>query len=190
MDRNLIDYLPPVPKEVREFQLIMEAEQPEISDLWDTHTDALNDQFIESSTENGVFRREQMLKISPKSTDTLDDRKFRLLTRENEQLPFTMRGLERQLATLCGDDGYNVELQGDIFNLIVKIALTAKSMFNDVVDLLDRIIPANLTIDLDLEYNQHITLSGFTHRQLSAFTHDQLRNEVLAIGNRNAKLRA
>lgn len=180
MDRNLIDYLPEILKEVRELKAIVEAEQPEAVDLWTALENALNDQFINDATENGVIRLEKILKIIPKATDTLDFRKFRILARFNEQLPYTFRTLEQQLVTLCGANGFILTLNNAAYTLTVRVEMSAKKKFDEVGALLNRTVPANMIIDLSLLYNQHSTLANFTHSQLSAYTHDQLRNEVIS----------
>lgn len=177
-ERQLIDYLPLYVANYREIQAIMAAEQPEVLNLWQALQDVFDDQFIWDATENGVMRWEKILGIVPKATASLGERKFTILTKINEQLPFTMRALQQQLSNLCGD-GYSVELQHAIYKLIVKVALTSKSNFTDVGELLKRVVPANLVIDLDLMYNQHQTLAPYTHAQLGAYTQWQLRNEVI-----------
>lgn len=103
---DLREYLPEVLKDVQEMRAIMEAETPEVQAIWDACEDCMNDQFIMEATENGVARREKMLKITPFATDTLDDRKLRLLSRYNENIPYTRRSLEALLESLCGAGGY------------------------------------------------------------------------------------
>lgn len=179
MDRNLIDYIPQVLKDVREYKNVMEVEQPEIINLWNELENALKDNFINDATQNGVLRLEKILKIVPKASDTLDIRKFRILARFNEQLPYTFRTLQERLTTLCGKDGYTLELKNDIYTLKVRIELIVKGQYDAVDNLLRRITPANLIIDLDLRYNQHLTLAKFTHAQLAAYTHKQLKEEVI-----------
>jgi len=61
----------------------------------------------------------------------------------------------------------------------IKVMLTSKNMLNDVKDLADRIIPANMSCDTDLMYNVYGFLRNYTHAKLSAYTHQQLREEVL-----------
>lgn len=180
MDRNLIDYLPQVLKEVRELKLLLQSEQVEIANLWGSIDNALNDQFVIDATEYGVERWEKILGIIPKATEPLDARKFRILTRLNEQLPYTMRSLKQQLEALCGKDGYSIELYNDTYTIEVKVNLIAKSNFDDVDALLQRVVPANMVIDLSLLYNQHLTLGQFTHSQLGQHTHYDLRNEVIS----------
>lgn len=179
MDRNLIEYLPQVLQDVREYKALMESEQPEIAGLWSALEEALKDQFISEATINGVLRLEKILKIAPKATDSLYDRRFRILARINEQLPYTFRGLEEKLTALCGADGYTVELIHGSYTLKVKIELVVRKQYDEVGQLLNRILPANLIIDLDLRYNQHMTLGDYTHEYLGVFTHYSLRNEPL-----------
>ncbi len=179
-NRKLIDYLPQVLKDIREYRSIVEAEESELVDLWTALENALKDNFINDATENGVLRLESILKIIPKAADTLEDRKFRIKARFNEQLPYTFRTLQERLTNLCGEDGYTCELFNGAYTLKIRIELVAKGQYDAVSDLLERVVPANLVIDLDLRYNQHLVLKKFTHAQLSAYTHKQLKEEVIS----------
>lgn len=166
-------------KEIREFQNIAESENPEFNLVWQELQYIMDDQFIRDATLNGVSRRERMLKITPFTSDTLDERKFRLLTRYNEDIPYTVPNLRIQLTNLCGLNGYKMNLINNTFTLIVKVELVAKRNLETVREMLERVTPLNMIIDLDLMYNQHKTLHLYTHRQLQQFTQLALRNEVL-----------
>lgn len=181
MDReiNVLSYLPEFLKEFREFRELAAAENPELLSLWDTLEAVLNDQFIASSTENGIKRWETVLKIFPKGSDTLDVRRFRILARLNAKLPYTQRTLEQQLAALCGEAGYSVELRNKEYTLTVRVGLGVKGKFDEVNSLLESIVPAHMIIDLSLLYNTHARLSRYTYAQLALHTHNELRNEVL-----------
>ena len=180
MIRQLIDYLPPVIKNVREYQAIMnDGEQTEVSALWDAVDAAFNDQFINSATVNGVARWEKILGIKPKGTDTLNARKFRILSRLNEQLPYSLPVLKNILQSLCGEDGYSVEVQNELYTLTVKIALVAKSNFDDVDVLLKRVVPANMIVVLELKYNTWGTIKGFTWGNLKTKTWKEIKEDVL-----------
>lgn len=178
-ERNLIEYLPEFLREVKEYQVILTtAEQPEMVELWEAEENALKDQFIVDATENGVSRWEKILGITPKATDSLDTRKFSILARINEQIPFTLTTLKEQLESLCGKNEYSVKLNAQNYTLDVVVALTAKSSFDDVKLLLKRIVPANLIVSLSLKYNQNKNFVGYTYKGLQGFTHEQMRNEV------------
>jgi hypothetical protein len=181
MIRRLIDYLPPAIRNVREYRAIMDGgEQDEIAALWDAVDAAFDDQFMDSATANGVGRWESILGIRPKGTDTLDARKFRILTRLNEQLPYTLPALRNMLQSLCGEDGYSVEAQNGLYALTVKIALVAKSNFDDVDALLKKVVPANMAVALELKYNTWGILKGFTWGELKAGTWKGIKEDALA----------
>jgi hypothetical protein len=174
-DRPLIEYIPTVLREVRQYQALINSEQPEIFNLFAEIQVALDNQFVLTSTKYGVERWEKMLKITPKATYTLDERKFTILSRLAEELPFTYRMLERILTDLCGAGGYRMEINHNDFELIVEVELTALNNFNDVETMLKRIGPANLIIKLSIRFNQHYVLKGFTHEFLRDYTHYQVR---------------
>lgn len=179
MERKLINYLPHVVRDYAEFKGIMASQQPEFETAWDSAEGLLDEQFILTAGNLGLSRWESILEITPKGTDTLEDRRFRILTRINEELPYTLPQLRNILKTLCGEGNYSAEITAGTYILIVKIGLAAKNNYNDVEALLVRVVPANISVDLSQLYNPHTELGRFTHAQLAAFTHEQLRNEVM-----------
>lgn len=182
MNRLLLNYYPGFLRGYLEYQVISESEQYEVERLWNALDVALKDQFIAEAGEYGVSRWEKILGILPKGSETLVQRRFRILTRLSEQLPYTVRMLENQLEALCGEGRYTIWLEHKSYKLIVRVSLMARNNLTDVDDLLKRIVPANLIIDLSLEYNKHKMLEKYTHRQLSHNTHNRLRNEVVISG--------
>lgn len=179
MDRQLLDALPPALRPVREYQAIMASEQMECEALYRAQQDTLNNLFPQTAGDYGLGRWERMLNITPRGTDTLDDRRFRVLSRLSEQIPYTITALRQQLSMLCGPDGYTAQVDPPACLLTVRVALTAKKAFADVGALLRRVAPANLVIDLSLLYNQHQTLAAMTYAQLAAYTHQQLREDAI-----------
>lgn len=177
--RLLIDYLPPYMQEYLEMQRIMDAEQPEFDLLWEVCENALADQFIWDTTEYGVMRWESMLDITPKDTDTLDERKFRIFVRLNQELPYTMTRLKEALTNLCGADGFAIDLQAKQYHIEIKLAIGHHSNYKEVADLLYTMIPANMTQYVKLMYNKNEMTSLYRHMDLAAYTHNQVRNEVL-----------
>lgn len=182
MRKKLQDYLPPILLKTYEFPLLCDTEQPEIDRLHDAADAVLDAQFLSTAGEYAIQRYEKIFGITPMDTDTLNERRFKVLTRINAQLPFSVRRLRQQLATLCGADGYKLELDGDRYTLTVKVALTAKRNQQAVEELLADIVPANMVCTTSLLYNQHADLTRFTHAQLALLTHFEIREEVLPDG--------
>lgn len=180
--RLLINYLPPYMQEYTEVQEVLNAEQPEFNFLWIACENALADQFILDATEYGVKRWESMLSITPKDTDTLDERKFRILVRLNQEMPYTLTKLKEALTTLCGADGFTIDLQAAEYHIEIKLAVGNHSNYQEVVDLLNKMIPANLTQYIRLMYNTNTTVGLYRHMDLAAYTHQFIRSEVLNNG--------
>lgn len=182
MRKKLQDYLPPILLKTYEFPLLCDTEQPEIDRLRDAADAVLDAQFISTAGETAIARYERIFGITPMDTDTLAERRFKVLAKINAQLPFSVRRLRQQLETLCGADGYKLELDGDRYTLTVKVALTAKRNQQAVEELLADIVPANMVCTTSLLYNQHADLTRFTHAQLALLTHFEIREEVLLDG--------
>jgi len=99
------------------------------------------------------------------------------LTRVNEQLPYTIRGISKRLSDLCGEDVYIIRMDKERYILEVKVALSAKKNIEAVKSLMERITPCNLILSVTLLYNTHEIVSAFTHDELSAFLHSRIREE-------------
>lgn len=182
MRKKLQDYLPPILLKTYEFPLLCKTEQPEIDRLHDAADAVLDAQFLSTAGEYAIQRYEKIFGVVPQNTDTLDERRFKVLTRINTQLPFSVRRLRQQLETLCGADGYKFKVSGGKYTLSVKVALTAKRNQQAVEELLADIVPANMVCTTSLLYNQHADLTRFTHAQLALLTHFEIREEVLPDG--------
>ena len=178
-----IRYIPYVLNETDEFKALTSTLDYINENLEKDVEELKNNQYILDSTEDGIARYEKMINVTPLDSDTLEDRRFRVFTKYNQQLPYTERSLRNLLDTLIGNDGYKLEINHLSHSITVRVELTARSMFKSVETLLEGYIPLNIYIDLSLLYNQHLKLGQFTHEQLTQFTHEQLREEVLINGN-------
>lgn len=157
----------------------MEAETPEIRAIWAACEDCMNDQFIAEATENGVARREKILGITPYTTDTLDDRKFRLLAKYNEDTPYTRNRLKNMLTSLCGSDGYYVTFLTNSFTVNVKVALAVKKQKDVIEELLERVLPYNMVFSVELLYNTWAQVIPYTWGAAHALTWKDIKEEVL-----------
>lgn len=63
-------------QDIKEFQVIAEVEDQEMVALEKHIQDLISDQFIQTATEQGIARREKMLKLVPFADDTLESRRF------------------------------------------------------------------------------------------------------------------
>ena len=178
MTRSLMSYLPYVLRDYTEIQAILVGQQPELDQAWEAAETLLDNQFIVSAEGLGLSRWEKILGITPKGTDSLADRRFRILARWNEELPYTIRQLRAILETLCGSGNYTTEMAGE-YTLSVKVGLAAKNNFADVQAMLERVTPQNLVLSVSQLYNTWNAAKKFTWNQAKAMTWKTIREEVL-----------
>lgn len=176
---DILSYLPPVLHEVKEIVEIANVENPVIEALWQEIENTLNNQFVVTANEAGASRYERMLQLLAGETEEIETRRFRILSRYQEQAPYSYIALKRMLDTLLGEGKYAMDRNVAEKWLKVKLELTVKRQFEAVEVLLERVTPQDLILTIEIRYNQHITLARYTHAQLAAFTHQQLREDVL-----------
>lgn len=176
---DFLGYLPQIFKQVEEIQAIAHVETPILEGLWQAIEDILNDQFIVTATDSGLSRQEKMLKLNVPATDTIETRRFRLLSRYQEQAPYTHKVLKQLLDSLLGEGKYYYERNIAEKWITVKLELTVKGQFEAVELMLERITPQNMILTVELRYNQYSKLAQYTHAQLATFTHRQLREDVI-----------
>jgi hypothetical protein len=177
---DILRYLPEILASADCMKAISEAQNLKLSLAYEDIDKLLDNQFIISADSDGIKRWERILGISPKATNTLQDRRFRVLSRVNSKLPYTYLRLREQLEILCPDGGFTLELDVAGFTLRIRVALTAKEQFDEVEKLAARQSPANLILDISLRYNTHDVLGSFTYQQLAGYTHTQLREELIS----------
>lgn len=177
---NLLDYVTEYLKKFKEIQEIMRTETVELEKLEYQQENLVNESFILTCNEDGLARYEKLLKITPLANDTVETRRFRVLSKWNTTIPYNFAYLEKQLATLCGENGYQIETDFVGRELIVKVELISKNMVDSVRSMLEDILPCNLIRNVKLIYNTHERLGNFTHEQLAKYTYQQLREEVIS----------
>lgn len=182
-DRLLIDYLPTVLKDVREYKVVTAAEQPEIFDFFGEIQTALDNQFIMYLTEYGVKRWEKIIGIVPKATYTLEERKFTILTMLSKRLPYTYRMLHQVLTELCGEDNYIIDLDANAYALTIWLEFMSDNNAEIVAMMLKQLCPANLICYVGTDTSQRTTIyylgamfSTKTHNLHTSITIDRTIN--------------
>jgi hypothetical protein len=175
---DLLGYWMPLLKELKEFKEIAKAEEPEITLLLNSIDNTINNMFIETADEYGISRFESMLGIFPEDSATLEERRFNVMVKWNDKLPYTEEALRGFLSVLCGEDGYVLSIDYNNYEITVKLGLESQNSYEEVQSLLDRMAPANLVRKVIL-FNTHLILSNYTHAELSNYTHQELREENL-----------
>lgn len=145
MGNKLLQYLPEFYHDVKEFAQLTEIEDVELQSVAKSISRLLDEQFVLSSSERTIKRREQQLGIQadPK-TETLDFRKKRIINRYSTKPPFTVRYLQEQLDQLVGRGMTIVSVDVQNFILYVTAAIDNANVFKEVQHTVQTVKPANL----------------------------------------------
>lgn len=178
-DIDIKTYVPKFIVNYEEMNEIYSVENKELNKIEQTHWNVIDNKFFVTADENGITRFEKMLNIVPLANDTLETRRFRVMTKWTNILPYNYKYLVSKLVTLCGLNGFSIDLDCNNYSIIVKLELTAQNSMNDVKKLFDEVIPCNIVQTILQLYNTHEKLHKFTHSELSKFTHNGIRVMII-----------
>ncbi len=149
-DINLLSYWMPILRKLKEFKEIAKTEEPELRYILEAIDRTLNNMFIETADEQGIKHFESMLGIYPEAEDNLEMRRFRVLAKWNDKVPYTFKELYNRLLSLCGGDISSFDIQEHFteYWLEVQTHLGVSGTFDEVTRLLEEMLPANLELRL------------------------------------------
>lgn len=182
-ENELISYLPPVVSEIVKVSELMSILQVEVDGLWVDLDGVLKSQYVNFADELAVMRYERMLGILPKSGADLSQRRDDILSVLAIGLPYTLANLQLMLKNICGDNGVIVEVYPDEYLLYVRVDLAVREKYDMVFDLVSRMKPANLVLDISLGYNKHGDLVGLTHGGMVDMTYYDVKNQILEVAD-------
>ena len=183
--KNIIEYLPEYFREYKEVQAVIKAEQKKLTNAYNSIFEALDNTFIASANEDGIKRFENILGIKALDSSTLEERRLIVMSRYNKENVCTEETLRKKLSDLLGEDNFSIDIDNANYTVDVRVALESKRSYDEAVLLVEKMVPANMAINVDLKYNKHIMLAEKTHQELSAYTHEQLRKDVFTSGYYN-----
>jgi len=146
MERKLIDYLPYVVQDFKEFQGITNGEQPEFNLVWNTYEQVFGNQFIDTMENYGLSRWEKMLKITPKGTDTLETRRARIKTRLNNFVPYPIRVFAQTLTAIANGEPFTLTMEPGSYLLEIVTEWSASGQVEGLEYLIENILPCNIAI--------------------------------------------
>lgn len=165
MTNRLLQYEPDYYHTVREFIALLHAEEIELDELEASRLKLLADQFVMTSSETALRRREQQLQIQADPTiETLDFRRRRIINRYTTKPPFTIRYLQQKLDQLLGTGKATASVDIQEFMLTVMANLTDAAVFKEVNYTVQSIKPANLQYVQQTSLRENITLQETAYR--------------------------
>lgn len=148
-DIDLLSYWMPILRQLREFREIAKAEEPELRYLLEAIDRTLANMFIETADEYGIKRFEDMMGIFPEAGDSLETRRFNVLIKWNDKVPYTDKELYNRLLSLCGSvDKFQIDPNYPEFEISITTKLGIKGAFDSITNLLTEMLPCNLVLYL------------------------------------------
>lgn len=106
---------------------------------------AKNNQFIAYADEDGIYAYEQLFQIvADPETETLEERRFRLLNRIQTLSYYTMIYLRQKLNSLFGENNYEIEMDYPNYTLYIKSNASNSFMYKESIATINKIKPANI----------------------------------------------
>lgn len=153
MSDRILKYLPDILQTVEDYKQIANTESVEFDNMESAIQQVFDNQFVMTSDEEAVVRREKMLGIqADPDTESLEFRKKRIMNRYQTKPPFTIRYLQQQLDRLVGEGMTIVSVDVQNFILYVTANIDNANIFREVIHTVETIKPANL------EYQQNTSL--------------------------------
>ncbi|SFM29283.1 hypothetical protein SAMN04487943_11264 [Gracilibacillus orientalis] len=164
---RLLERLPDLLYNIREFKGLTEAELQEFDQLAQSIDLTLDDQFIETATLKAIERREHMLNIiADPSVETLENRRIRILNRYQTKPPFTKRYLQQQLDMLLGVARSNVTINPEVYILTVTTSIDDAFLFREMEYTINTVKPANMLYQQETSIMERIVIKESAKKQV------------------------
>lgn len=145
-DIDISQFLPPVSRDSRDMQEIMRVENPEFILLWGIMADLLDNQFIPSMGELGLSHWEWILEVLPQDTDTIEDRRNRILRLLAGTRPYTVEKLQEMLDATFGRGAVGVDLDENLYEIWFILSKEMRERSGEVINYAEPIVPKNLLL--------------------------------------------
>lgn len=148
---DLLELLPPIYREIGDYQQICAAEKAQFRQLAERIQLVQGNFFVQTMDEDSVSRWEQVFHIqaSP-STETLELRRQRILSRLRTRPPFTLAFLHQQLDALLGVGQWTCRVDYPAYLLTIGTRVEDKTQRAELVHMVNQIKPAHIAFQMYL----------------------------------------
>lgn len=160
---DYIDYIPEHLQEILDFKALNRALTSQTEELRRNVRSISDESVVTRASEYGIGRFEDMLQIAHDDTANLEVRRFRIISKINNRLPYSKGWLIEKLTTVFnGKDEFKIDIDLENYVLTVEVdnihAQTLTSLYND----LRQSIPANMILYTKLSVTQNFNqYTGF-----------------------------
>lgn len=160
------EYLPSTVRELQEFQKLAEIEGQILEEEATARDRVVNNQWILTAERSGLLRLAKMMGFLGAEVLETEELRKEILYRWNSRSPYTWFHLLDWLDGCCGEENYKATLEREKYFLHLVLELSIKEKRDFLQKHLRKIIPANLTLKVDLNTNTHGKVGWMTHGKM------------------------
>ncbi|MBQ7295980.1 MAG: DUF2313 domain-containing protein [Clostridia bacterium] len=142
--RKLLDYYPPVIRNILDFVELTRVQEPLVGQVWDAISLAYDNQFIDDATEEGIAQWEKDYSIVPSKADTLKQRKQYLKSKWVPNNKYIFEWLKSWLKTVTGDENITEPVLEDY---TLKTYLPIGCSYSTILKDMREYVPSNMAIN-------------------------------------------
>lgn len=191
MDKSILNrtidiswLLPPVSRDSRDIQQVAQTENAEFQDTWSALCYIFGEQFIDSMEGYGLEQWEKIFDVMPKSDDSTESRRQRILWLIAGTRPYTRKCVQAMLDSMFGTGNVVLNVNNNAYECWLDVAGTHVYLINEILGFIEPIVPKNLLIFFRntkkvagayhiggyITLNTHIHILANTDVAFSAFT--------------------
>lgn len=141
---NMRRYMTPVGRDNSDIQNVMDTENIEFQELWDALCDCFNNIFVKYMTGYGLTKWESIYQLHVRATDTIEDRRKRVLAAFMGTRPYTLKKFREILDTVYGKGAVIPVIDGDKYLCTFHLEGVKTSQLDELTDFIEEILPKNL----------------------------------------------
>lgn len=170
--------LPPHLEEMVDVKELDRVSDLQMQRLEDDLEDLEDNILIQTSTEEGISRREKILGIVPLDTQSLQLRRDNVMLAWFDIYPYTRLDLQRRLDLLCGKGNSAVEYDAAAQTMTVSILLVTKERKSAIEEMLERIAPLMIIFNVEILYHCWDEFRRKTWNELRSKTWEDVKEAV------------
>ena len=181
MSKKLVEYLPPLFKDLREIVAITAALQPEADALLSRAEDILKEGDFDRMSEYGISRWERILGIFPEPYLSIEERRFAVKANLLSSAVYSEKVIREMLNRLVGEENYLMmrDLSEGKQSIDVELRIANKRLYPMIYGFLDRVVSAEIFLNVFVNWNRWNDCAPYIWNVLSARTWRSVKEEEL-----------
>ena len=144
MPADLMLLLPPYFQAVYEYQVLMDVERAELETAKRSLEQIKKNLYVQTCDDSTLREYEQLLGIVRERGAAMEYRRRMILSRMNQQLPYSLPKLKEILDAALGRQWYELEIRYGIYELELDVIDQSYQVLKNIQAMVEEIIPAHL----------------------------------------------